>query len=142
MDERFHRYARAVQQEILLQTYADGGDYEASTGYHVLVSQMFLHSYLVQRARGMAIDPRFEQRLTSMFEWLAALADDQGTVPQLGDCDDGRVELMLDDIRQAALPVEQRNSLKIASYLGWDPIFSRSRSEEMDRTPSGSAHNR
>ncbi len=118
MDGRFHRYARAVQQEILLQTYVDGGDYEASTGYHVLVSQMFLHSYLVQKARGLEINPRFEQRLTSMFEWLATLADDQGTLPQLGDCDDGRVELMLDDIRQAMLPVEQRNSLKLSSYLG------------------------
>jgi hypothetical protein len=118
MEERFHRYANAVQQEILLQTYADGGDYEASTGYHVLVSQMFLHSYLVQRARGMAIGPRFEQRLISMFDWLATLADDQGTLPQFGDCDDGRVELLLDDIRQTSLLVEQRNSLKIGSYLG------------------------
>jgi len=118
MEARLRRYARAVQQEILLQTYDDGGDYEASSGYHVLVSQMFLHSYFVQRAREVQIDSRFERRLTAMFEWLATLADHQGTVPQLGDCDDGRVELMLDDIRQAALPVEQRNSLKLASYLG------------------------
>ena len=47
------RYARAVQREILIQTYPDGGDFEASTGYHVLVAQMFLHSLVVQqRAEG------------------------------------------------------------------------------------------
>lgn len=118
MDARFRHYAHAVQEEILLQNYGDGGDYEASTGYHVLVSQMFLHSYLVQKARGMAIDERFEKRLTSMFEWLAGLAAANGVVPQIGDCDDGRIELTLDDILQAAQPAEQRNSLRLANYLG------------------------
>ena len=117
-DKRFTRYARDVQHEILLQTYADGGDWEASTGYHAFVAQMFLHSYLIQRARGTPIDVRFEQRLIAMFHWMATLADTQGTLPHLGDCDDGRVELLLDDIRQAALPAEQRNSMRLASYLG------------------------
>jgi hypothetical protein len=48
MLRRRQRYARAVNREILLQTYPDGGDCEASTGYHVLVAQMFLHSFVVQ----------------------------------------------------------------------------------------------
>ena len=52
MGRRLGKYARAVQREILLQTYADGGDYEASTGYHVLVAQMFLHSFVVQQRTG------------------------------------------------------------------------------------------
>ncbi len=118
LDQRFNRYARLVQQEILLQTYADGGDWEASTGYHLLVSQMFLHSYVVQKAQGIPVDPRFQQRLTAMFKWTAALADSQGTLPHIGDCDDGRVELSLDDVQQAKLPVEQRNSLKVSNVLG------------------------
>ncbi len=124
-EKRFHRYARAVQQEIVLQTYADGGDWEASTGYHAFVSQMFLHSYRVQKAHGVAIDESFEQRLMAMFRWMATLADDSGALPHLGDCDDGRVELLLDDIRQAPLPVEQRNSLKLSSYLGLGAHFFR-----------------
>lgn len=118
MSKRFKRYAQAVQQEILQQTYEDGGDYEASTGYHVLVSQMFLHSYLIQKARGLAIDARFEQRLQAMFAWMAALADAKGLVPHIGDCDDGRVELTLDDIRQTSLPAEQRHSLRLESHIG------------------------
>ncbi|MGC2108281.1 MAG: alginate lyase family protein [Candidatus Korobacteraceae bacterium] len=116
--KRFRRYAQAVQHEILVQTYADGGDWEASTGYHVFVSQMFMHSYLVQRGQGIPLDPRFEQRLAAMFKWIATLADTDGTLPHLGDCDDGRVELLLDDIQQAALPAKQRNSLRLSNYLG------------------------
>lgn len=118
IDKRFYRYAQAVQHEILVQTYADGGDWEASSGYHVFVSQMFLHSYLVQKAQGIPIDPRFEQRLAAMFKWIAILADTGGTLPHLGDCDDGRVELLLDDIQQVALSAEQRNSLRLSNYLG------------------------
>jgi hypothetical protein len=118
MDKRFTRYAHEVQREILLQTYEDGGDWEASTGYHALVSQMFLHSYLVQKARGTPLDVDFEQRLTAMFQWMAILADRDGVLPHLGDCDDGRVELLLDDIMQASLPAEQRNSLCLSNYLG------------------------
>jgi Heparinase II/III-like protein/Heparinase II/III N-terminus len=118
LDERFNRYARAVQQEILLQTYADGGDWEASTGYHVFVAQMFLHSYSVQKTLGIPLNPRFQQRLAAMLKWIAALADSQGTLPHIGDCDDGRVELSLDDVQQAALPAEQRNSLRLSNFLG------------------------
>ncbi len=117
-DKLLERYARAVQQEILIQTYADGGDWEASTGYHAFVSQMFLHSYQVQKARGIPVDPAFEQRLIAMFRWMATLVDSQETLPHIGDCDDGRIELLLDDIQQSALPAEQRNSLRLANYLG------------------------
>jgi len=53
-----------------------------------------------------------------MFEWLSALADRRGRIPHIGDCDDGRVELLFDDIRQASLPVEQRHSLVVANHLG------------------------
>ena len=60
MERKRDRYARAVQQEVLLQTYADGGDREASTGYHVLVAQMALHSLVVQQRAGCAPAPAFE----------------------------------------------------------------------------------
>jgi hypothetical protein len=111
-ERRREKYARAVQREILLQTYPDGGDREASTGYHVLVAQLGLHSLQVQqRCRG-AIAPRFEARLRLMFAWIAALADDAGKLPHLGDCDNGRVELLPEDIAQA-----ESHSLRVGSLL-------------------------
>ena len=133
MGRRLGKYARAVQREILLQTYADGGDYEASTGYHVLVAQMFLHSFVVQQRSGCVIAPAFEGRLRQMFEWIASLADDAWKLPHLGDCDNGRVELLSDDIAQTMLPAPERHSLHVgclcglASYLLQIPVGGEAR---------------
>jgi Heparinase II/III-like protein/Heparinase II/III N-terminus len=118
MERRLERYAGAVQREIVLQTYADGGDCEASTGYHVLVAQLGLHSLVVQRRCEGAIAPAFEARLRLMFEWIATLADDAWKLPHLGDCDNGRVELLLDDIAQATLPANQHHSLQTRALYG------------------------
>ena len=125
---RLGKYARAVQREILLQTYADGGDCEASTGYHVLVAQMFLHSFVVQQRSECVIVPEFEGRLRQMFEWIASLADDGWKLPHLGDCDNGRVELLSDDLAETMLPAAERHSLRVgglcalASYLLQIPV--------------------
>jgi Heparinase II/III-like protein len=99
----------------LLQTYPDGGDCEASTGYHVLVAQMFLHSFVVQQRMGAAIAPEFEARLRRMFDWIVSLADDSCKLPHLGDCDNGRVELLPDDVAQSPLPAAERHSLHTGS---------------------------
>ncbi len=115
IQKRFKKYARAVNREILVQTYSDGGDCEASSGYHFLVAQMFLHSLLVQQRRGGVIAPEFEPRLRLMFEWIASLADDAWKLPLLGDCDNGRVELLPDDITQAMLPAAESHSLHVGS---------------------------
>jgi Heparinase II/III-like protein/Heparinase II/III N-terminus len=124
MQRRFSKYARAVQREILLQTYPDGGDCEASTGYHVLVAQMFLHSLVVQQRRRSVIAPEFETRLRSMFDWIATVADDAWKLPHLGDCDNGRVELLIDDIAQTRLPAGERHSLRVgALYRMASPLL-------------------
>jgi Heparinase II/III-like protein/Heparinase II/III N-terminus len=115
MERRLRKYADAVQREIPLQTYADGGNCEASTGYHVLVAQLGLHSFLVQQRSGYSITAEFEARLRLMFEWIAALADDAWKLPHLGDCDNGRVELLPDDIDQATRAPFQSHSLRIRS---------------------------
>jgi hypothetical protein len=118
LSRRREKYARAVQREILLQTYADGGDCEASTGYHFLVAQLGLHSLLVQQRSRGAILPEFQARLGLMFAWMASVADDAWKLPHLGDCDNGRVELLFDDIAQASLPECQRHSLRTGGLCG------------------------
>jgi hypothetical protein len=115
ISRRLKKYARAMQGEVLRQTYADGGDREASTGYHLLVSQMALHSYVVQQLRQCSMAPAFHSRVQLMFRWMASLADDAGKLPVLGDCDSGRVELLPDDIAQALQPAIERHSLRTAS---------------------------
>ena len=117
LGRRRDKYARAVQRELLLQTYTDGGDCEASTGYHFLVAQLGLHAFIVQQQSRVAMAPEFQARLGQMFSWMASLADESGKLPHLGDCDNGRVELLMDDIAQSFLPAGERHSLRVETLL-------------------------
>ncbi len=119
MQQRRRLYVGLVEQEMLQQVYADGGSYEASTGYHVLVLQMFTSAFLLMRSPGIAPCEDFVQRLRLMYRYLAALSDQPGTVSHVGDCDDGRVELLGDDLEQMMnSSAEQRHSLAVSSLLG------------------------
>jgi len=135
IESRRKSYQRCIEGEILQQTYEDGGDYEASTGYHVLVTQMFTCSLLMMKATGTPPAPEFITRLRKMYSFAAAIADASDRIPHIGDCDDGRVELLLDDLEQMlAVPLLQRTSLAISSFLGTGSMlfgdFDRGRLED------------
>ncbi|MGO9275600.1 MAG: alginate lyase family protein [Terriglobia bacterium] len=117
-ETRRELYRSRVEQEILHQVYEDGGDYEASLGYHVLVTQLFTTAMLVMRAEGVSPDPAFTSRLHRMYELMATASDEMGRLPHVGDCDDGRVELLMDDLEQMSMPPQCRHSLVIGGLLG------------------------
>lgn len=119
MPARREKYRRRVESEILRQVYNDGGDYEGSAGYHVLVTQMFTSSLLLMRAAQVVPEPRFLERLRRMYIFIERIAGTAGQLPHIGDCDDGRVELLLDDLNQMlASPVPERNSLRVSNLIG------------------------
>lgn len=120
MAARREEYRRRIHDEMMKQVYADGADYEASTGYQVLVTQLFATALLLMRAeRATGVAPAFIERLRMMFRFLNTIASRHGELPQVGDCDDGRVELLVDDLEQVLLfPVAERNSLQISHLLG------------------------
>jgi hypothetical protein len=121
MEARRQEYRRRIEAEMRKQVYEDGGDYEASTGYHVLVTQLFTSALLLMRADGSARPSgEFIERLRRMYRWLHNLASASGELPQVGDCDDGRTELLVaDDLRQMLTrPREERNSLRVPGLLG------------------------
>ncbi len=125
MERRRQQYRRRIEQEIFRHVYSDGGDYEASFSYHLLVLQMFTSSYLLMRADRHPVTPAFTDRLKGMFDYLAELADKDGRVPHVGDSDDGRVELLATDLRQMlSLPLERRDSLLVPGYIALgDALF-------------------
>ncbi len=119
IEKRRLAYRRLLEQEMLLQVYEDGGGYEASTGYHLLNLQMFTTVFLLMRCQNMEPSPEFSDRLRGMYRFLAALASRCGRVPHLGDCDDGRIELLLDDLGQMFDPnPKDRHSLIVSGLLG------------------------
>ncbi len=119
MAARREKYRRLVESEMLCQVRDDGMDYEASTGYHLLVTQMFTSAWLVLRSEQRQMSPGFGDRLSRMYHVLHCLGDGQCRIPQVGDCDDGRVELLTDDLEQMTDDSwRERDSLRAGSWAG------------------------
>jgi hypothetical protein len=89
-----------LEEEIVAQTYSDGGSREQATGYHVFVLQFFLVAGLVGRRAGEDFSRAYWSRLERMLEWLAALHEGGSAAPMIGDGDDGYV-LDVGDLRDA-----------------------------------------
>src|SRR2546422_1274119 len=120
MAAKRREYRQRIEAEMAQHVYEDGGDYEASTGYQVLVTQLFTTALLLMRTeRSAPATPAFVERLRMMFRFLNTVASASGELPQVGDCDDGRTELQVDDLQQMILyPVAERNSLRVSHLLG------------------------
>ena len=76
--------------EMQRQVTDDGTHTEASTSYHAFVAEMFLYPALLGAAKGDPYPPDHLARLEKMLEAVAILIRPDGTLPQLGDNDDGR----------------------------------------------------
>jgi len=120
MARRRSDYRRRIEVEMARQVYEDGGDYEASTGYQVFVTQLLTTALLLMRTeQSPGVKPSFVERLRMMYRFLNTVASTSGELPQVGDCDDGRVELLVDDLKQMiSCPVAERNSLRVPHLLG------------------------
>jgi hypothetical protein len=81
-----------VDTEIFNQTSEDGVDFEKSTAYHRLVLEAFLTSHLLLEGHGERLSPAWIARLERMVEFVEAYTKPDGTVPLIGDADDGRVQ--------------------------------------------------
>src|SRR6267142_216929 len=120
MAARRRKYRQRIETEMAKQVYDDGREYEASTGYQVLVTQLFTTALLLMRAeRAVPVKPAFVGRLGMMYGFLNTVASRSGELPQVGDGDDGRTELLVNDLHQMiACPVAERNSLRVPHLLG------------------------
>ncbi|HLM55305.1 MAG TPA: alginate lyase family protein [Pyrinomonadaceae bacterium] len=82
---------RELLREMGKQVLADGADCEASTGYHRLVAEIFLYSFLLARENGIDIEESYWRRLRSMLEYARSYLRPDGLAPLVGDADSGRV---------------------------------------------------
>jgi hypothetical protein len=78
-------------REMDKQVLADGVDFEASTGYHRFVTELFLYSFLLCRANNVAIKPRYWSKLRQMLSYIRAYLRPDGFAPLIGDTDGGQV---------------------------------------------------
>ena len=82
---------RELEAEMFKQVYPDGVDFEASTSYHRLVTELFLSATLLARHNGYQFSTDYMQRLEKMLEFLLYVTKPDGTTPLIGDNDNGRL---------------------------------------------------
>lgn len=76
--------------ELTRQVYPDGVDFEGSLAYHRLVLELFLLPALYRERRGLDVDRTYRERVTAMARFTNAYSRSHGSVPLVGDADDGR----------------------------------------------------
>lgn len=82
---------REMLREMDKQVLADGAHYEASTGYHRFVIELFLCSFILCQSNSITIDDKYWQKLRSMFEYTRAYLRPDGHTPLIGDTDSSQV---------------------------------------------------
>ena len=83
--------AGELEKAISEQVAADGVDYEKSTGYQRLVAELFTCAFVLMKLNGIGVSREFTARLERMYDFICAATTPDGTVPVIGDADDGRV---------------------------------------------------
>ena len=82
---------KELEAELLKQVYSDGVDYEASIGYHRLMTEFALSATVLARLNGHAFSKAYMDRLEKMLEFTMYVTKPDGTVPLVGDFDNGRL---------------------------------------------------
>ncbi|MCX8056984.1 MAG: heparinase II/III family protein [Ignavibacteria bacterium] len=103
---------RQLEKEMFSQVYSDGVDYEKSTFYQRLVTEIFTLSTIAVERNHTNFSEGFKERLHKMFKFIASyVLNDE--VPNVGDCDDGRV-IKFNFFEKVS---EMRNLLSIGSVI-------------------------
>lgn len=84
----------ALKEEMEVQVYPDGVDSEGSISYHRLVTELFLSATLLPLKNGITFPEWYMNRLEKMIEFERCYTKPDGTAPQIGDNDDGRLHIL------------------------------------------------
>jgi hypothetical protein len=87
---------RELTKEITKQVYDDGCCFEGSTSYHRLSYEMFFYCFLLGTRAGIHFPETYEKKLKDMVSSTLFILKPDGTVPQIGDNDNGRFLVFCD----------------------------------------------
>ena len=86
-----------VWGEIEHQVHPDGVDFEQGIGYQGLVAEFWYSCVVLCQKNNLPVPPHVRQRLERMFDFMLAYTRPDGTFPQVGDNDDGRLANLDDE---------------------------------------------
>ena len=85
---------RALENEMEEMVLEDGFYFEASTGYHRLSLEFFLYPFVISKLFNYNFSENFSKKLEKMFDVIMKIITPDGTIPKIGDSDDGRLLIL------------------------------------------------
>ena len=82
---------RVLLEQLPRQVLPDGVYFEQSTCYQRYTVEIYLHFLILARHNGIEVAPACAERLCLLLDGLLALCRPDGTLPQIGDADGGRL---------------------------------------------------
>jgi len=90
--EEWFEFGRTeMLSEMDKQVLPDGADFEASTGYHRFVTELFLYTFWLCRSNALKIEEKYWSKLKQMLIYVRAYLRPDGFAPLIGDTDSGQV---------------------------------------------------
>jgi len=101
---------QALEQEMETQVWADGSDYEGSTSYHRLVTELFLAVAVLGEVNQQPFSEEYLKKLQKMLYFVLHYTKPDGSAPLIGDNDNGRLFIFSEslDFITGELPPEKR----------------------------------
>jgi hypothetical protein len=87
---------KEFEKEMKNQINPDGIDYEASTAYHCLATELFLFTSILCLKNNIAFSKEYRDKLERMIEFIMNITKPNGYIPLLGDMDSGRFIILSD----------------------------------------------
>lgn len=81
---------RELENEVLSQFNPDGSNFEASTSYHRLSTEMVVYATALAMDMKRSFSPEYMGRVGKMGEFIEDITKPDGTIVQFGDNDSGR----------------------------------------------------
>jgi hypothetical protein len=88
---------RTLHEEVDYQVCPDGVDYEKSVSYHRLVLELFYAPAILCTLNKIPSSKEFTAKMQKMFEFVLAYTRPDGSAPNVGDADDGRLFRIISD---------------------------------------------
>jgi len=104
-------YTNILSHELDRQVYDDGTDFEQSISYHRFVLYFYLLLFRIMQLNDHDIPVRFVQKMEKMVEFIMYVMKPDGTMPQIGDCDDARAMLLSNDKPSCLTPTSSTGAV-------------------------------
>jgi len=80
---------KVIEREVARQIYPDGSSFEHTIFYLQFVADHFLVYYLICKEYNETINADIEKRLKAVCKFISYITDINGSIPMIGDEDDG-----------------------------------------------------